>query len=187
VALKIHNAELQVEYNFTTTDNEMLEMITTYSGPDRGHYWIFEWTLYCIKYIHAMAKIAVYDIINDKNCQKEEKNGKLWDRCFLLFSVQALKIHNAELQVEYNFITTDNRLLCFPEKWCAFLCTTVYNAILFTNMIYFILHWVIERKSLNFSVLISSCNFDVEKNSLCVYVRYEYTEWHHWSRAAPEL
>jgi hypothetical protein len=28
----------------------------------------------------------------------------------------------------------------------------------------------------NFSVLISSCNFDVEKNSLCVYVRYEYTE-----------
>ena len=29
---------------------------------------------------------------------------------------------------------------------------------------------------INFSVLISSCNFDVEKNSLCVYVRYEYTE-----------
>jgi hypothetical protein len=39
----------------------------------------------------------------------------------------------------------------------------------------------------NFSVLISSCNFDVGKNSLCVYVRYEYTEWRHWSRAAPEL
>jgi hypothetical protein len=29
--------------------------------------------------------------------------------------------------------------------------------------------------------------FDVEKNSLCVYVRYEYTEWRHWSRAAREL
>jgi hypothetical protein len=28
----------------------------------------------------------------------------------------------------------------------------------------------------NFSVLISSCNFDVEKNSLCGYVRYECTE-----------
>jgi hypothetical protein len=28
----------------------------------------------------------------------------------------------------------------------------------------------------NFSVLISSCNFDIEKYSLCVYVRYEYTE-----------
>jgi hypothetical protein len=28
----------------------------------------------------------------------------------------------------------------------------------------------------NFSVLISSCNFDVEKYSLSVYVRYEYTE-----------
>jgi hypothetical protein len=27
-----------------------------------------------------------------------------------------------------------------------------------------------------FSVLISSCNVDVENNSLCVYVRYEYTE-----------
>ena len=39
----------------------------------------------------------------------------------------------------------------------------------------------------NFSFLISSCNFDVEKNSLCVYVRYEYTEWHHWSRAARQL
>jgi hypothetical protein len=39
----------------------------------------------------------------------------------------------------------------------------------------------------NFSVLISSCNFDVEKYSLCVYVRYEYTEWRHWSRAAREL
>jgi hypothetical protein len=24
--------------------------------------------------------------------------------------------------------------------------------------------------------LISSCNVDVENNSLCVYVRYEYTE-----------
>jgi hypothetical protein len=32
--------------------------------------------------------------------------------------------------------------------------------------------------TVNFSVLISSCNFDVENNSLCVYVhvRYEYTE-----------
>ena len=39
----------------------------------------------------------------------------------------------------------------------------------------------------NFSVLISSCNFDVEKYSLCVYVRYEYTERRHWSRAAREL
>jgi hypothetical protein len=28
---------------------------------------------------------------------------------------------------------------------------------------------------------------DAEKNSLCVYVRYEYTEWRHWSRAAREL
>jgi hypothetical protein len=36
-------------------------------------------------------------------------------------------------------------------------------------------------------VLISSCNFDVEKYSLCLYVRYEYTEWRHWSRAAREL
>jgi hypothetical protein len=38
--------------------------------------------------------------------------------------------------------------------------------------------------SIQTSVLISSCNFDVEKNSLCVYVRYEYTERRHWSRAA---
>jgi hypothetical protein len=30
--------------------------------------------------------------------------------------------------------------------------------------------------SIQTSVLISSCNFDFEKNSLCVYVRYEYTE-----------
>ena len=30
--------------------------------------------------------------------------------------------------------------------------------------------------SIQTSVLISSCNFDVEKYSLCVYVRYEYTE-----------
>jgi hypothetical protein len=45
-----------------------------------------------------------------------------------------------------------------------------------------------EKKTLvkNFSVLISSCNFDVEKYSLCVCVRYEYTEWRHWSRAARE-
>jgi hypothetical protein len=50
--------------------------------------------------------------------------------------IVALKIHNAELQVEYNFSTTDNRLLCFPEKWCAFLCTTVYNAIFFLPIWY---------------------------------------------------
>jgi hypothetical protein len=30
--------------------------------------------------------------------------------------------------------------------------------------------------SIQTSVLISFCNFDVEKYSLCVYVRYEYTE-----------
>ena len=30
-------------------------------------------------------------------------------------------------------------------------------------------------------------NIDIEKISLCVYVRYEYTEWRHWSRAAREL
>jgi hypothetical protein len=30
--------------------------------------------------------------------------------------------------------------------------------------------------SIQTSVLISSCNFDVEKYSLGVYVRYEYTE-----------
>jgi hypothetical protein len=30
--------------------------------------------------------------------------------------------------------------------------------------------------SIQTSVLISSCNFDVEKYSLSVYVRYEYTE-----------
>jgi hypothetical protein len=38
----------------------------------------------------------------------------------------------------------------------------------------FLLAWNLFNS--NFSVLISSCNFDVEKNSLCVYVRYEYTE-----------
>ena len=32
-----------------------------------------------------------------------------------------------------------------------------------------------EFNSILTSVLISSCNFDVEKNSLCVYVSYEYT------------
>jgi hypothetical protein len=42
----------------------------------------------------------------------------------------------------------------------------------------------IEFIQFKLSVLISSCNFDVEKNSPCVYVRYEYTEWRHWSRAA---
>jgi hypothetical protein len=35
----------------------------------------------------------------------------------------------------------------------------------------FLLAWNLFNS--NFSVLISSCNFDVEKNSLCVYVRYE--------------
>jgi hypothetical protein len=38
----------------------------------------------------------------------------------------------------------------------------------------FLLAWNLFNS--NFSVLISSCNFDVEKYSLCVYVRYEYTE-----------
>jgi hypothetical protein len=38
----------------------------------------------------------------------------------------------------------------------------------------FLLAWNLFNS--NFSVLISSCNFDVEKNSLCVYVRHEYTE-----------
>jgi hypothetical protein len=51
--------------------------------------------------------------------------------------------------------------------------------------LYFKILWKYDNS--NFSVLISSCNFDVEKNSLCVYVRYEYTEWRHSSRAAPEL
>jgi hypothetical protein len=37
----------------------------------------------------------------------------------------------------------------------------------------FYLHGIYSIKT---SVLISSCNFDVEKYSLCVYVRYEYTE-----------
>jgi hypothetical protein len=49
----------------------------------------------------------------------------------------------------------------------------------------FLLAWNLFNS--NFSVLISSCNFDVEKYSLCVYVCYEYTEWRHWSRAAREL
>jgi hypothetical protein len=35
---------------------------------------------------------------------------------------------------------------------------------------------LVKRHLAGFSVLMSSCNFDVEKNSLCVYVRYEYTE-----------
>ena len=38
----------------------------------------------------------------------------------------------------------------------------------------FLLAWNLFNS--NFSVLISSCNFDVEKYSLCVFVRYEYTE-----------
>jgi hypothetical protein len=40
----------------------------------------------------------------------------------------------------------------------------------------FLLAWNLFNS--NFSVLISSCNFDVEfeKYSLCVYVRYEYTK-----------
>jgi hypothetical protein len=38
----------------------------------------------------------------------------------------------------------------------------------------FLLAWNLFNS--NFSVLISSCNFDLEKNSLCAYVRYEYTE-----------
>jgi hypothetical protein len=45
----------------------------------------------------------------------------------------------------------------------------------------FLLAWNLFNS--NFSVLIESCNFDVEKYSLCVYVRYAYTEWRHWSRA----
>ena len=49
----------------------------------------------------------------------------------------------------------------------------------------FLLAWNLFNS--NFSVLISFCNFDVEKNSLCVYVRYEYREWRHWSRDAREL
>ena len=44
---------------------------------------------------------------------------------------------------------------------------TLVKGIFFTCM---------EFIQFNFSVLISSCNFDVEKYSLCVYVRYEYTE-----------
>jgi hypothetical protein len=46
---------------------------------------------------------------------------------------------------------------------------------------------VISVGVLSVGVMTLSRNFDVEKNSLCVYVYYEYTEWHHWSRAEPEL
>jgi hypothetical protein len=44
----------------------------------------------------------------------------------------------------------------------------------YLTSIFFLLAWNLFNS--NLSVLISSCNFDVEKNSLCVYVRYEYTE-----------
>jgi hypothetical protein len=55
----------------------------------------------------------------------------------------------------------------------------------YLTSIFFLLAWNLFNS--NLSVLISSCNFDVEKNSLCVYVRYVYTEWRHWSRAAREM
>jgi hypothetical protein len=77
----------------------------------------------------------------------------------------SVKIGCREIEnVVYKFLIFDLVFLIWTNR--DRLClTNVRNPTIFLEFIQFKL-----------LCLVSSCNFDVENNSLCVYVRYEYAE-----------